>query len=182
MKTTLLQIRPDLILTLRPLGGDDAPLLLDLFAHMGDESRYTRFHTDVSRLDPATISQEAARMAQMPASGGAGWLLLVEQPPEGPTVVGAVRLLYLEGGPRTRAEISLSIRDDFQGRGIGRAALAFAAEQARLAGIRFLEGDVLPTHTAVFRLIERLPYPVRYERAMGETRFVLDLTREKAAA
>ena len=56
-------IEDHLLLYVRALMPDDAPLLVELFEHLGADSRYLRFNVALTNPDPDLVRAEAARMA-----------------------------------------------------------------------------------------------------------------------
>ena len=171
---------PNLTIYLRPLTVNDVTLLLDLFDHMGPDSRYNRFNMPLIRPDIDYLRQEASKIAAVPPEVGQGWLILADLP-QGETILGGIRFLYEERESRETAEISLVVRDDFQGRGIGTSALSFAAMAARELGVKKLVANVLATNKPVFRMLARLPFPVSCDNSSGETLVEVDLTRLQVA-
>lgn len=191
-----LTIRPGLEVALRPLRPQDVPLLLDLFEHMSPDSRYNRFHLPLTHPDGEYVAREATKIAIIPPEAGRGWLIVADpeadtpcfpdsltlsaMTPEGMVVVGGIRYLYaldgMGGRSRDTAEISLVVRDDCQGQGIGTAVLRYVAEEARRAGVRRLVADVLISNTAVFRMLYKLPYLITKKRDNGSVCLTIDLT------
>lgn len=163
--------RSGLEVQLRPLRPDDAPLLVDLFQHLGPESRYQRFQMPLEHPDPAWVERAARALAAVPPPGR-GWLALADLPDEPGAVVGGGR--YVVTGEGT-AEVSVTIRDDLQGQGIGTAILRVLITAARGAGIRRLTAYTNPTNRAVMAMVHRLHLPHRVETHAGETYIEIEL-------
>jgi acetyltransferase len=157
-------------LQVRPLRTDDGPLLVDLFEHLGADSRYLRFNVALTNLDPALVHVEAERMASVSQTEGRAWLVI--KPPEATVVAGA---RYLFTGPGT-AEASVAVRDDWQRRGVGTELLAFLVDQARADGVATLTATVQLGNVGIWRLLRASKLP--YERALdGPTASVqVDIT------
>jgi RimJ/RimL family protein N-acetyltransferase len=54
------------------------------------------------------------------------------------------------------AEVSIVVRDDFQGKGIGFELLSYLVVVAKSQGLHTFTADILPENTAVISLIEKL--------------------------
>lgn len=93
------------------------------FARLGDESRYRRFFTGVKELSAAELdhladvdhSDHEAIIAVDPASGD---------------VLGVARYVRSTDDPEA-AELAVTVIDDWQGRGLGRALLTALTRCAR---------------------------------------------------
>ncbi|NUQ38850.1 MAG: GNAT family N-acetyltransferase [Caldilineales bacterium] len=156
----------------RPLYPDDAPFLIDIFAHLGVESRYLRFHRAFSSLPTHQIVGEATAIAQTTWRHGRGWLAFADLPNEPDAAVGGVRWVRTHGD---EAEIALTVRDDMQGQGIGRELLRIAVEQARADGIHTLTAVVQANNRAIQRLLGASPWPVQRSIHAGEMFIAVDL-------
>jgi UDP-2,4-diacetamido-2,4,6-trideoxy-beta-L-altropyranose hydrolase len=73
---------------------------------------------------------------------------------QGPDEIGIVRLDENEESA-TRAEIHIALRPEFRGRGLGRAALTAACEEARRLGYTFLVARVKRINSQSLRLFEK---------------------------
>ena len=120
--------------TLRPLGIEDAPLLEEFFAALGPESRALFNRRDYNKRGVlrAITHPDPAREYHV-ALGTDGRIL------------GYVFFLCADTGI---PELGVCVRDDCQGRGLGRALCSFAIERARATG---KGGILLTTHTANLR-------------------------------
>lgn len=120
------------LLTIRPLAADEAPLLAAHVAALSPASRHSRFLGGVNLISEA----EALRLVAGPdvfalaAFAGA--------PGEGVMVGEAICAFGGDG----RAEFALSVRDAWQGRGIGRALMASLARRAAPRA-ELIHGEVL---------------------------------------
>ena len=117
-------------ITVRPLEPDDAHYLVDLFNHMGPESRYLRFNLALKDPDPQLVWHEARRLTQIDPERDGAWLAFCDLPTQTGVAVGGARYMRLD---KETAEASLVVRDDMQNIGIGGELLRFLIEQARFA-------------------------------------------------
>lgn len=148
---------------LRPLEVNDTLALIDIFQHMSSDSRYRRFHQVVDNTSEQRIWQEAERIAQGHPPEQWGLMALVQQSDEPALPIGAARYLRLN---ETDAEIAMSIRDDWQGLGIGRHLLVAVCQEAKEHGLQNLVASVQNNNTAVWHLLNYLPFPI--ERTMED--------------
>lgn len=127
------RLRDGTLVSLRPIGPDDEPLLHDLAAHMTPEDRRLRFfapmhdipHTLAVRLTHLDYDREMALAAMH----------------EG-TVLGIAR--YAATDPeRASAEYAIAVRSDWKGRGLGYLLMQRLIDVAQLRGIGELTGIVL---------------------------------------
>jgi GNAT superfamily N-acetyltransferase len=130
---------------LRPLRPSDRDLYLRGFEHLSAASRYMRFFSPKPRLSDAEIRyfvevdhhNHEAIVAIDTASG------------EG---VGVARYVRDAAQPGI-AEVSITVTDEHQGRGLGALLLEFVAERAAEEGIERLRASVLADNTRMLHLI-----------------------------
>jgi nucleotide-binding universal stress UspA family protein/RimJ/RimL family protein N-acetyltransferase len=114
--------------TLRPITPEDKPLLAALFERLSEESRYRRFLTTKTELSPADLDyfvdvdhkDHEAIIAIDPSSGEA---------------LGVARYIRAKDDAEV-AEVAVTVADDWQGRGLGRALLDRLTYRARREGVR----------------------------------------------
>lgn len=63
---------------------------------------------------------------------------------------------YVRLADRTRAEIAITVHDEFQGRGIGRHLMNTLVKQGREDGIQTFVADVLATNSPMLRLLQTI--------------------------
>ena len=113
---------------LRAITAEDKPLLAASFERLGAESRYRRFFTTKSRLSDGELEylvavdhhDHEAVVAIDRASGD---------------LIGVARYIRSSDDPEL-AEVAVTVADEWQGRGLGRALLGRLTYLARRAGIR----------------------------------------------
>ena len=114
--------------TLRPITPADKPLLAASFERLSEESRYRRFFTTMNKLSAAQLDylvdvdhhDHEAIVAVDPESG------------EGLAVARYIR----SKENAEAAEVAITVADDWQGRGLGRALLDRLTYRARREGVR----------------------------------------------
>lgn len=148
------------VVSIRSLKADDAPHLIDLFEHMGADSRYNRFLQSVDHVGMDRIWQEAEKIAGETQRPSFGLVACADLPERDAVVVAAAR--YLVIAPN-RAEIGVSVRDDMQRVGIGTRLLDLLAQIAAEHGITELTGTVQNNNAGMWTMFRKLGF--RMERA-----------------
>lgn len=129
---------------LRVASQDDGPAIAGLFAALSDESLRSRFNGPCA---PSLLT----RLAQVgPPSGAVAIIAATAQPDR---LAGEAR--YVPSGPGV-AELAVTVRDDYQGTGLGQLLLARLVEAARAAGLDRLSAMVSLNNAPMLRLLE--PY------------------------
>jgi RimJ/RimL family protein N-acetyltransferase len=132
---------------LRPQTPEDRPRLADFFARLSPRSRYQRFFTG---MPPRLPSKMLDALADVDPDRHVGMLALIDG-----EVVGTARYIRRRDRPAT-ADISFSVADAVQGRGLGRLMLReLQAHAARRAVTRFVF-DVLATNDAALAVARSL--------------------------
>jgi acetyltransferase len=167
----------DHLIVLRPLQPTDAHLLVDLFEHMGPDSRYLRFNLALIDPDPKTIWEEARRMAIVDPDKDGAWLAFTDLPGQKNAPIGGVR--YVRQDQET-AEAALVVRDDMQGKGIGKGLLAFLADRAREAGIKRLVATIQRANRALLHILNNSPLQVTFKSEGSYTTIVAELVEPAA--
>ncbi len=131
---------------LRPIAPDDKPLLAASFERLSEESRYRRFFTHKNQLSAAELDyfvdvdhkDREAIIAIEPSSG---------------ELLGVAR--YIRWGEDAEvAEVAVTVADDWQGRGLGRALTDRLTYRARRAGVCRFSAIVLCDNRAALGLLE----------------------------
>lgn len=148
-----------LLVRLRRLQASDAPCLVDLFEHLSSESRYLRFNIPLNNPDPEWVYQEATAMAQIDPEAGEGWLALADLPDHKDACVGGIR--WLRTDQEGIAEVSLVVRDDLQGLGIGTEMIRFVGTRAYEQGVKQLIGLVQSTNAPLWRALKHMKIPIK---------------------
>ena len=156
----------------RPLRPDDADRLVDLFEHLSPESRYRRFNIPLPDPDPEFVRREAQAIADLAPARGHGWLAFADLPEQPGACVAGIR--YLRTGGEV-AEVSLVVRDDVQGLGIGSELLRIAGRHAYQAGVHKLVGYVQSDNRPLWRSLRHLGAPLERELQGPETYVEVDL-------
>ena len=139
----------------RPLAPTDTPHIIDIFNHMGPDSRFFRFHRTIGTLSNTHIRREAERVTQADPASNFGLIAFDEATN---TAVGAARCVGTDGQDY---EVAISLVDDWQGLGIGSWLFGLLLEVARTRGIEMLIGFVQHENKAAWGMLGHLGYPIR---------------------
>lgn len=128
LPTVEVSLRDGEPVALRPQRREDRPLVAAFFDSLSPRSRYLRFLSPVRRLSPALLE----RLCAVDGQDHFAWLALHEG-----EIAGLGRWVRTTGG--ASAEVALSVRDDLQGRGLGRLLLEALALVAPTRGVTCFE-------------------------------------------
>ncbi len=166
------EARDGLSVHVRRMGHDDTTHLIDIFDHMGADSRYNRFHQPTAHLDREFVQREAQHIADLHNAGGL--LAFANLPEQKNAPIGGARYVLLGGG---RAETAVSIRDDMQRKGIGTHLLQLIAKEAKLAGVTTLIATIQNENRAIWRTLKHLNHPLKRIQDGTISEIEIDLTR-----
>jgi acetyltransferase len=134
-------------LPVRPMKPEDVELELAFFGGLSERSRYQRFMQQLSELPPRLL----ARFTQLDYDRELALVVLYEG-----RFVSVGR--YAPNPDGTTAEFALTVADEWQGKGIGRALLERLCTSAREAGYAALYGNILADNRDMLHLAARLGF------------------------
>jgi GNAT superfamily N-acetyltransferase len=140
--------------TLRAVHPTDRSRLATYLQGLSVQSRRNRLFGAVSELSQTLLE----RMLHLDGPNGSMLLAFADASTQGSIVAEAMQLC---AGAEGRGEIALSVADAWQGRGLGTRLLRALECRARLAGVRYLFGDVLRTNVAMKHLARKEGFSVR---------------------
>ena len=114
--------------TLRPIAPEDMPLLAASYERLSEESRYRRFFTAGKELSPADL----AYLADVDHHDHEA---IIAIDPSSAEALGVARYIRSKDDAEL-AEFAITVADDWQRRGLGRALLNRLTYHARRAGVR----------------------------------------------
>jgi GNAT superfamily N-acetyltransferase len=153
---------------LRPIAPEDRALLAASFERLSEQSRYRRFLTAKSKLSSTELdylldvdhSDHEAIVAIEPATGA---------------MLGIARYVRAKEDPQL-AEVAVTVADDWQRRGVGRALLDRLTYRARREGIRRFNALVLSENRPALGLLEDVG-ETRRRRSAGELELLIEDAR-----
>jgi acetyl coenzyme A synthetase (ADP forming)-like protein len=155
---------------IRPTRSGDQTLVEDYLIGLSPETRRLRFWSqaiDVRGLARKIVDVDFANHLT---------LLVLLGGDEG-RMIGGAQYIRTAGG---RAEVSMSVTDEFQGRGIGSILIGQLAQAAVAQGITTFVADVLPENHAMINVFRSSGFPVSIRATPGaiEVEFPIGLTDE----
>ncbi len=146
----------------RPMKPTDDELLKDLFYSLSDESRYKRFMS--ARKDmPHDRRQEFIQINYKKEMA----IVVIDPEVEGPDRMVGVGDYRIKKGQNV-AEVSLMIRDEYQGQGIGTRLLEYLTMIAQDHGLYGFTAEVLADNRKMLGVFEKMGYDIEKERKYGE--------------
>lgn len=160
------ELRDGSRVTVRSIEPEDREAIRASFDRMGPESRYKRFLSPVAelsrtQLDYLTRVDHRDHEALVAfASDGTG--------------VGVARYVRPEPGS-PRAEVAVTVIDDWQGRGLGSALLDRLSERAREEEIEVFTAAVLAQNRTIIDMLGRLGAVTTRHSGAGQTDLEIEL-------
>jgi acyl-CoA synthetase (NDP forming)/GNAT superfamily N-acetyltransferase len=151
---------------IRPIGPDDAQLLVDFYGRVSDESKYYRFFSPMPRLS----DRDVARFTQVDHKDRVAFILVL-----GGEMIAVGRYDVVEPG---EAEVAFLVEDRHQGRGIGQLLLEHLAQAGRENGVERFTAEVLPDNQKMIHTFRDAGYKVasEYEDGVMVLEFPIDPT------
>jgi acetyltransferase len=168
---TTWRLNNGLELRVRPQTADDLTRMVELFEHGRPERRLERMGPDLhSPADEALA--EATRLIQLRPGDGCVWLALADLPGQPDSLVASGR--FMRCSP-DEAEMSVVVRDDMQGQGIGSKMLYFVLDQARAMGVSRMTSCFASDNEAVWQILSYSPYHITWQPRGQQVEVVIHL-------
>jgi GNAT superfamily N-acetyltransferase len=164
-----------LLVRVRPLLPEDAPYLVEIFKHMGADSRYLRFNQPLAQVSLERVWTEAENIAHLEPQ--IGFIAFADLPGGAGAPIGAVRCVCLGDGV---AETAVSVRDDMQNQGIATNLLDILVKEAKKQGVRKLVATVQNVNKPILRILNRMSYVCTRKIVGPDMELELDLTLRKS--
>ena len=156
---------------IRTLDEEDTNHLIDLFAHLSARSRYQRFNRPLEHPEPERVRQGAEQLAHIP--DGQGLALLAFALVDGAAApVAVARYVRLSD---TVAEPALTIRDDFQGQGLGTFLFQKLIAAAQAEQIQQFMANIQASNQPALRLIKQSGLPTSQTVDEGQIVVTIEL-------
>jgi RimJ/RimL family protein N-acetyltransferase len=133
------------MITVRPAGTGDVAAIARLYLQLTAESTHRRFH---SGRPPAALAEQLASLRADVVS----FVAVPDGDADGGYLVAEARYVPVDA---ETAELALTVRDGYQGAGLGRRMLGALVQRARQDGLKRLRADVLLGNTPMLRLLLR---------------------------
>jgi acetyltransferase len=168
---TTWRLNNGLELRVRPQTTDDLVRMVELFEHGSPERRLERVGPGLRGPADEALS-EATRLVQLSPSDGCVWLALADLPGQPDSLVASGRFMRCTPD---EAEMSVVVRDDMQGQGIGGKMLYFVLDQARAMGINRMSSCFASDNEAVWQILSYSPYHVTWQPRGQQVEVVIHL-------
>ena len=133
---------------LRPIEASDCPLLEAFAQRLSFRTRYFRFGRGSFELDADQI-----RRLSSPDPAHSVHLVVIHERNAHHSIVGFGRIVYEPG--EKQSELTLTVSDSWQRRGVGRRLLDRLIEAARQRGDSKISARILATNEPMLTLVER---------------------------
>lgn len=156
----------------RRLDEGDIDLMIDLFDHLSAESRYHRFHRSLAHPSLEQVRQGAEQLLHV---DGVAWIAFAEV--DGAAApIAVARYVRLT---QDQAEPALTVRDEFQGQGIGRVLFARLIAAAQKENIRQFVATVQSSNQAAVRLVKNAGLPTTQTVSDGQIILTIALSGDE---
>ncbi len=146
----------------RPMKPTDDELLKDLFYALSDESRYKRFMSPRKDM-PHERRQDFVQINYKKEMA----IVVIDPEIEGPhRMIGEADYRIKEG--QNVAEISVMVRDEYQGLGIGSTLIEYLTMIAKNQGLYGFTAEVLADNKKMLKVFEKMGYDIEKKRKYGE--------------
>jgi L-amino acid N-acyltransferase YncA len=162
-----LKLRDGSELLIRPIRAGDREEFVRSFDHLSEETRYRRFLGPVRRLTEDQVTyftavdhrDHEALIALVPTSG---------------EIVGVARYIRLQpGGPK--AEVAVTVADEWQHRGVGYALLERLIDRARSSGVHEFQAFCFAGNADIQQLLREQSSAFRAKRSGAELEIETEL-------
>jgi GNAT superfamily N-acetyltransferase len=151
---------------------EDLPAMVELFEHVSPQSRLDWARNWPVSVDHAAAVREATQLAELDRSGSVAWLAFIDQPDRPGLVVGGGRYTPTASGV---AEITVVVRDDMQGKGIGSRLLYYVLDQARSSGIGEARTSFESKNEAAWNVLQYSPYHITWQPCGNQVEVMIHL-------
>ena len=153
-----LAVGPDRVF-LRPIKPTDGPLILDLFGRLSPQSIFYRFLSHMEKLRP----EQVYNLVHIDYVTEFALAALIEEEGE-ERIIGVCRAIA--SSDQRRAELTIVLRDDWQGRGIGKIMAKKVVMVMHRHGITRIEIMLDSRNDKMKKLFISLGYPYIYEESI----------------
>ena len=163
-------------LHIRLIRPNDDEGLLDLFEHLSPETRWRRFHAGVNNLSSKVKRDTAKRLANVDNRALGGAILALHEENGAEAIVGVARLARpLEQPDAPIAEAAITVRDDFQKRGIGTELLRRLVLLAKTMKVKTMLAEVEADNLRAIQLFQNLDLPTDVSASHGEIAMLIKM-------
>jgi acetyltransferase len=144
----------------RPIHPEDAPLLLELFHRLSEETIYFRFLTNLKSLPPELLRDFTNIDYDQSVA-----MVALRDSELGKSILGVCRIMRTAGSKR--GEIAIVVDDAWQGKGIGSILMRRAMNTAKELGIEEVWGSASPRNKRIFLIAEKIGFSIKSSPERG---------------
>lgn len=170
------QTRSGTPVKIRHITADDAGRLVEMYGRLSERTLALRFATVVINVPMERVIQEATHLATLNPENADALVALIDEGGQDHIVAVA----RLAGADDISAEFAMTVRDDFQGQGVGSYLFDLLIQVALVRGLEYLTASVLAENRPMMELIRRSGFPVEVHTSHGESEIKLFLTERPA--
>ncbi len=170
------QTRSGTPVKIRHITADDAGRLVEMYGRLSERTLALRFATVVINVPIERVIQEATHLATLNPENADALVALIDEGGQDHIVAVA----RLAGADDISAEFAMTVRDDFQGQGVGSYLFDLLIQVALVRGLEYLTASVLAENRPMMELIRRSGFPVEVHTSHGESEIKLFLTERPA--
>lgn len=168
---TTWRLNNGLELRVRPQTADDLTRMVELFEHGSPARRLERAGPGLHNSANQAL-REATQLIQLSPGDGCVWLAFADLPGRPDSLVASGRFMRCTPD---EAEMSVVVRDDMQGQGIGSKLLYYVLDQARAMGISRMSSCFASDNEAVWQILSYSPYHVTWQPRGQQVEVVIHL-------
>jgi acetyltransferase len=172
----LRQSRKGRAFNLRPLEQIDTPLLANFLSSLSSTTLWLRFFAPYPSLSGAAIDREILRLNQINQSNGS--VLVATRYAEGKEEIIGIGELIPDQELNTTAELAITIRDDYQGEGLGSALANQLVHKAANKGMTTLQAETMAQNRPMIRIWTKLGFPYSFQTRQSFTTMLAHLDRQ----
>ncbi len=156
---TKIRLDNGLELRVRSQTANDLARMVELFQQGSPEKRLERMGPALRTPGDEALA-EATQLLRLSPQDGCVWLAFTDLPGQPDSLVASGR--FTRCSP-DEAEMSIVVRDDMQGRGIGSKMFYFVLDQARAMGVHRMTSCFANDNEAVWQILSYSPYHVTWQ-------------------
>ena len=172
----LRQSRKGRAFNLRPLEQIDTPLLANFLSRLSSTTLWLRFFAPYPSLSGEAIDREILRLNQINQSNGS--VLVATRYAEGKEEIIGIGELIPDQELNTTAELAITIRDDYQGEGLGSALANQLVHKATNKGMTTLQAETMAQNWPMLRIWTKLGLPYSFQTRQSFTTMLAHLDRQ----
>lgn len=142
--------------TLRPIRASDMELERVFVRNLSPQSRFKRFMGELRELSP-----ERLHAFTHPDHAREAAYVVIRSTPGGEEEIAVAR--FTIGGDGESCEFAITVADAWQGRGVAGRLMRALVRDARLRGLKRMEGYVLGTNARMLEFVRKLGFRTEFD-------------------